>query len=146
MDLCLLAFGKPLGCFISATVFFPFCLSTLFCGDLERSLTRLCGSTVAESSSVPWVVRGWIYTAKTVIKLSAFADAFEYNLPSNAELECEQNHEYFLNKLPFATCTSCGLSPFVQVNESFLLLLPTSSHQLSCGYLQPHQIDPSIFH
>ena len=48
-----------------------------------------------------------------VIKSSAFADAFEYNLPSNAELECEQDHEYFLNKLPFATWISSGLSPFV---------------------------------
>ena len=25
------------------------------------------------------------------------------NLPNNSELECEQNHEYSLNKLPFAT-------------------------------------------
>ena len=59
-----LTFGKSLGCFISAMVFlFVFVnrvsVDSLY-GDLERSLTRLCGSTVAESSSVSWVVRGWI--------------------------------------------------------------------------------------
>ena len=33
--------------------FFPFCLCGLsfLCGDLEQSLTRLCGSTAADSSS-----------------------------------------------------------------------------------------------
>ena len=57
MDLCFLAFGGSLGC-SSATVFFPFCccgscLREPSCssGDLDRSLTRFCGSTVAEFSS-----------------------------------------------------------------------------------------------
>ena len=54
MGLCFFAFGKPCGFFTSAVVFFPFCLCgpSLPCGDLERSLTRLCGSTAADSSSV----------------------------------------------------------------------------------------------
>ena len=34
------------------------------------------------------------------------------NLPNNSELKCEQDHEYFLNKLLFATWTSCGLFPY----------------------------------
>ena len=52
-----LAFGGSLGC-SSATVFFPFCFCgpclrqpSCSCGDLERSLTRFFGSTVAQSSS-----------------------------------------------------------------------------------------------
>ena len=54
MGLCFFAFGKSRGFFTSAVVFFPFCLCGLSfpCGDLERSLTRLCGSTAADSSSV----------------------------------------------------------------------------------------------
>ena len=55
-----MCFCRSLGFFISAKVFFPFC----FCGVsflcLERSLTRLCGSTVADTSSAPWVAKGWI--------------------------------------------------------------------------------------
>ena len=53
MGLCFFAFGKSLGFFTSAVVFFPFCLCELSfpCGDLERSLTRPCGSTAADSSS-----------------------------------------------------------------------------------------------
>ena len=45
MGLCFFAFGKLLGFFTSAVVFFPFCLCGLsyLGGDLERSLTRLCG-------------------------------------------------------------------------------------------------------
>ena len=57
MDLCFLAICFSLGC-SSATVFFPFCFCgpclrepSPSCGDLERLLTRFCGSTVAESSS-----------------------------------------------------------------------------------------------
>ena len=46
-------FGKSLVFFTSALVFFPFCHCGLsfLCGDFERSLTRLCGSTPADSSS-----------------------------------------------------------------------------------------------
>ena len=53
MGFCFLAFGKSFGFFTSAVVFFPFCLCGLSfpCGDLERSLTRLCGSTAAADSS-----------------------------------------------------------------------------------------------
>ena len=48
MGLRFFAFGKSLGFSTSG------CLSGLsfLCGDLERSLTRLCGSTAADSSSV----------------------------------------------------------------------------------------------
>ena len=51
MGLCF--FGKSLGFFTSAVVFFPFfsCGLSFLCGDLERSLTRLCGSKAADSSS-----------------------------------------------------------------------------------------------
>ena len=53
MGLCFVAFGKSLGFFISAVVFFPCCLCgiTFLGGDLERSLTRPCGSTAADSKS-----------------------------------------------------------------------------------------------
>ena len=58
MDLCLLAFGNSLGVFISATVFFPLLFLRIFCscgfsflcGDLERPLTRLSGSSIADPS------------------------------------------------------------------------------------------------
>ena len=57
MDLYFLAFGGSFGCF-SATVFLPFCFSgpclrepSCSCGDCQRSVTRFCESTVAESSS-----------------------------------------------------------------------------------------------
>ena len=54
MGSCFFAFGKSLGFFTSAVVFFPFCVCGLsfLCGDLERSLTRPCVSTAADSSSV----------------------------------------------------------------------------------------------
>ena len=38
------------------------------------------------------------------------------NLPNNSELEREQDHEYFLNRLPFSTWRSFELSPFVHVS------------------------------
>ena len=57
IDLCFLASGGSLGSF-SATIFFPFCCwgpchrePSRSCGDLDRSLTRFCRSTVAELSS-----------------------------------------------------------------------------------------------
>ena len=59
-----------------------------------------------------------------VIKLSAFADASSSSPQNNSELEYEQDHEYFLNKLSFSTWRSCKLSAFVQVSELFLLLRP----------------------
>ena len=53
MGLCFFAFGKSLGFFTLAVVFFPLCLCGLsfLSGDLERSLMRPCGSTAADSSS-----------------------------------------------------------------------------------------------
>ena len=65
------------------------------------------------------------------------------NLLNNFELECEQDHEYFLNWLLFSRWGSCELSPFVQGSELFSLLLPGSLHQFSCELSQLHQICPS---
>ena len=58
------------------------------------------------------------------------------NLPKNSELEWAQDHEYFLNKLSFATWKSYGLFPSVQVSDLFFQLLPGSLRQFSCEYLQ----------
>ena len=51
MGLCFFAFGKSRGFFTSAVFFFPFCHCGLSfpCGDLELSLSRLCGSTAADT-------------------------------------------------------------------------------------------------
>ena len=71
-----------------------------------------------------------VFTA--VIKLSVFADAF-------VRQSAGQYHGCVLNKLPFSTWRSCELSPFIQVNDLFLLLQQGSSHQFSCGCLQLYQ-------
>ena len=68
------------------------------------------------------------------------------SLPNTSELKCEQDHEYSLNKLLFATWKSSGLFPFAQVSELFLLLSPSSSRQSSCEYMQPHLTNPSTIH
>ena len=68
------------------------------------------------------------------------------NPPNNFELWCEQDHEYFLNRFPFATWKSCGLSPFVRIRELFFLLSPGSSRQSSCEFLQPRLTCPSTIH
>ena len=67
-------------------------------------------------------------------------------LPHNSELECEQYHEYSLNRLPSASQKSWWWSPLVQTSELFLLLLPGSLRQSSCECLQLHQICPSKIH
>ena len=66
MDLCSLAFGGVLGCF-SATAFLPFCRcgpclrgSSWFCEPWTVAHAILWISTVAESSSAPWVARVWV--------------------------------------------------------------------------------------
>ena len=95
---------------------------------------------------------GWTSTSNNlsvftaVFKLSAFAETWSSNLPNNFELKCVQDHEYFLNKHPFATWKSYGLFPYAQVSEWFLLLSPGSSLQSSCEFLQPHLPCPFTIH
>ena len=104
--------------------------------------------------SAPWVFWNWGQCQH--MKFSIFSQMWSSclpplrpssnNLPKNSELKYVQDHEYSLNKLPFAILKTCGLSPFVQVVELFLLSSPGSSRQSPCGYLQFHQIDQSTIY
>ena len=95
---------------------------------------------------------GWTSTSinlfvfTVVFKLYAFADDFGKQSAKNVELKCEQDHEYFLKRLPSATWNSSELFPFAEVSELFLLLSPGSSRESSCEFLQPLLTCPSTIH
>ena len=81
---------------------------------------------------------GWTSTSKNLLLWSNCLPSpmtWSNNLPSNSDLQFEQGHAYFLNRLLFATWKSCDLFHFAQVSELFLLLSPGSSRQSSCEFL-----------
>ena len=109
---------------------------------------------VVKKPYAPWV--SWSLDARRLPMISLISllwskclpspTTLSNNLPNSSELNCEQDHEYFLNRLLFATWQSCGLFPFGLVSELFSLSSPGSSRQFSFEHLQLHPICPYIIH
>ena len=92
---------------------------------------------------------GWISTSSNLpgctaaIRVSALAEAFVKQSGKQFWVRMWARSWIFPEEASFRNMEIMWMVFFVQGGELFLRQLPGSLHQFSCGFLPPHQIDPS---